>query len=150
MGTTKLMAIIGMLVLLLIIVVFAIGYRVWWVDNQKTIWVSTDNSEYTAGQNLKVKIKNNFEEEKICFSSCYPYYFEKKNGKWESYNYSDCEIEDKIEKCLNPKETKAFELVLPDLKGGTLRLAIPICKGCNVFETFQANQWLYSNEFTIK
>ena len=39
--------------------------------------VITDKSEYQLGGILKIKIENN-SRKTVCFSSCYPYLFEKK------------------------------------------------------------------------
>ncbi len=111
--------------------------------------VVTDKTEYDIEEALKVKIENG-SARNLCFSSCYPYYFEKKNNGWESYNYSGCLTANLVEKCVAPKDLKAFQLTVPTIKKGTHRLAIPVCVNCDPKETFKGNNWVYSNEFTIK
>lgn len=113
--------------------------------------ISTEKTEYQTGEALRVKIVNDLNKE-ICFSSCFPYYLERENEEgWKNYLYNDgCESGDLVERCVNPKEIKAFELVLPTLKEGTHRLAVPACLGCAIQETFKKDQWFYSNPFIVK
>ena len=113
--------------------------------------VVTDRKEYKAGSDLKVKIENDLDRD-ICFSSCYPYYFERKDGSWDRYEYSNCDKEDLAKPCAQPKSVKAFELTIPAslVKKGIHRLAIPACIGCNVKSKFRKDKWLYSNSFLIK
>lgn len=120
------------------------------IFSNNNIKVITDKSEYEAGQALKVKIENN-SRKNVCFSSCYPYFLEKKKEeKWEEYLYSKCLTDNLVEICVNPKEVKAFELTLFSMDGGFHRLAIPACVGCNVSEIFQEDKRFYSNEFIVK
>jgi len=111
--------------------------------------IVTDRNEYKTGDILKVKIKNGLKTG-ICFSSCYPYYFEKKDGTWESFQYTACPKEDLVEKCADPKQVKAFELTLSNINKGIYRLAIPACIGCNLQDKFKRDKWFYSNKFVIK
>ncbi|MDP2910366.1 MAG: hypothetical protein Q8N58_01080 [bacterium] len=111
--------------------------------------IITDNGSYNVGDSLKIKIENNLEEE-ICFSSCYPYYFERKNGNWIDYNYVPCSDGNMSEYCINPKGIKAFELVIPGVKEGTHRIALSACVGCNFNESFEEDKIFYSNPFIIK
>ena len=111
--------------------------------------IVTDKTEYEKGKTLRVKIKNNLWEH-ICFSSCYPYYLEKKNEKWESYQYVDCYDFDSNGKCISPGQTKAFELTLPGVPDGLHRLALPVCIDCKSEDSFREDKRFYSNEFTIK
>ena len=46
-------------------------------NSVKKTKIITDKNKYETGDILKVEIKNGFKTD-ICFSSCYPYYFEKK------------------------------------------------------------------------
>lgn len=108
-----------------------------------------DNGSYNVGDSLKIKIENNLREE-ICFSSCYPYYFEKKNGDWTDYNYVPCPDGNTNEYCIDSKGVKAFELVIPEVKEGTHRIALSACLGCNFNESFEEDKRFYSNPFTIK
>ena len=113
--------------------------------------VITDKNEYELGGILKIKIENN-SRKTICFSSCYPYLFERKNGEWESYRYAECSDEDITEVCISPKGIKAFELSVPlfPIKEGSHRLVVPACIGCDRNERFEENQKFYSNDFIIK
>ncbi len=111
--------------------------------------IITNAKEYRAGDVLKVKIENNLKES-ICFSSCYPYNIEKKNGEWSSYRYEDCLDRNLNESCIDSRQVKAFELVIPFIETGFHRIGISACIGCNTNEVFKEGQKLYSNDFLIK
>jgi len=111
--------------------------------------VITDKKEYAVGDSLRVKIKNTLEEE-ICFSACYPYYLERKDKDWKSYDYQSCSDEDTVDSCVEPEGVKAFELVLPQIEKGLHRLAIPACIGCKGKKNFKDEKWFYSNNFIVK
>ena len=114
------------------------------------ILAETDAFEYKTGGLLKVKIKNNLAST-ICFSSCYPYYIERQeSGVWKSYNYTSCQKENITDNCCNYKNTKAFEIELPELENGLYRLSIPVCKECHIGDKFREDMYFYSNSFTIK
>lgn len=118
-------------------------------DVPEEVNIITDAKEYKAGDVLKVKIENNLKEN-VCFSSCYPYNIEKRNGEWDSYRYEDCLDSDLNENCIGSREVKAFELVVPFIEIGFHRLGISACIGCNANEVFEEGQRLYSNDFLIK
>ena len=132
--------------IVLLIVVILIGIN---TSPKSQVNIITDKQEYQIGTPLKVKIVNN-DGKKICFSSCYPYYFEKKNEKWEDYQYENCPDSNLVEKCIAPKEVRAFELVIPQLDKGIHRLAIPACIDCSLKEKFKEDKKFYSNDFIIK
>ena len=111
--------------------------------------VITDKNAYNIGENLKVEIENNLRKD-ICFSSCYPYYFEKKGIGWKPYPYIECPSNDFAETCIDPNQIKAFELSVPSVETGPHRLAIPACLGCSVNEVFRIDTWLHSNSFIVK
>ena len=111
--------------------------------------VVTDKKEYAVGDSLKVKVKNALEEE-ICFSTCYPYYLERKDKDWKSYDYQSCLDKDAVDSCVEPEGVKAFELVLPQIEKGLHRLAIPACIGCEGGKRFKEEEWFYSNDFIVK
>ena len=113
------------------------------------IMVVTDKEKYQIGEDLKVRIENQLEE-LVCFSSCYPYYIQKKDGNWKNYRYVDCPKEDVIEKCVEPNQVKAFELTLPPVKQGLHRLAISACVGCYFNGKFRETQKSFSNPFIVK
>jgi len=143
MGKNKFLIIgIGLIILIAIILVLS-------PPEGKEVNIITEKTEYQTGDALKINIENNLKET-VCFSSCFPYYWEKKNGGWKGYDYTSCPDGNLIEKCIASKEVKAFELGIPSIGVGVYRLAIPACVGCNLKETFKENQWLYSNEFIIR
>lgn len=114
-----------------------------------SVKINTDNGDYSIGDKLRIKIENNLEE-KICFSSCYPYYFEKNEGSWNNYRYEECFEEDIINDCVDPDDIKAFELEIPTIKTGIHRIALPACIGCGFKDLFNENNRFYSNDFIIK
>ncbi len=135
----------GLIVLgLIILAAFLIPSNV-----SEEVNIITDAKEYRIGDVLKVKIENNLKEN-ICFSSCYPYNIEKKNEEWDSYRYEDCLNSNLNENCIDSREIKAFEFVIPSIDTGFHRLGISACIGCNVDEIFKQGQKLYSNDFLIK
>lgn len=139
--------IVGLVILaVLILVAYFIGGK---EGKEEIISVITDKEEYNSGDSLKVKIANNTEE-RFCFSSCHPYYIEKRDGEWVSYKYEDCPEEDKVDSCVDPKEIKAFELTIPPLEKGAHRLMIQACAGCSSNELFTKEKELFSNQFIIK
>ncbi|KPJ54807.1 hypothetical protein AMJ47_03075 [Parcubacteria bacterium DG_72] len=113
------------------------------------ISIVTDKKEYTLGENLKVKIANNTRD-KLCFSTCYPYYIEKKDEEWTSYKYKECPEQDMVDSCVEAKDVKAFELTIPAVEKGLHRLMIQACVGCKANELFIKEKELFSNPFTIK
>lgn len=134
--------------LILFAVIFWMGWEGYQLQKEEVL-ITIDKTEYEAGENLKVKIKNNFREQ-ICFSSCYPYLLERKNEKWESYKYVECQRFHGNGYCIEAKKEKDFELTLPQVPDGLHRLVIPICISCKSEDTFKEDKRFYLNEFTIK
>jgi len=132
--------------IILLVVIILIGIK---APPKTQVNIITDKKVYQIGSPLKVKIKNN-DNKKICFSSCYPYYFEKKNEEWKGYQYENCSGSNLVERCIEPKEVRAFELVIPQLDKGIHRLAIPACIDCGLKEKFKEDKKFYSNDFIIK
>lgn len=132
------------LVILGVIIVFSLFIP----DEVKTVEAITDNSNYAIGGKLRIKIQNNLEE-KICFSSCYPYYIEKKNGGWSGYEYNGCYDDDIAENCIDPDGIKAFQFEIPSIEKGTHRIVLPICVGCTESNIFKEGKRFYSNNFNI-
>lgn len=148
----KTVLIIAVIILVIIIISIAVFYLLPEKDEtEKTINVLTDKEEYASGETLKVKIENSTED-RICFSSCYPYYLQKKNGnkQWKDYQYEDCNNDDVVENCIEPKEVKAYEIVVPDIDEGEHRLLINACVGCNLRQRFEKHKNLISNYFIVK
>jgi len=146
----KIKILIGILVA---IAVIGSGWLAWkWQDyfgKGVQISVVTDKSEYEKEGNLKLNIRNN-SRENICFSSCYPYFLEKKETQWESYVYGICRQENVNDICIEPGQVKAFEMKLALANEGLHRLALPVCAGCKEGETFKESQRFYSNQFKIQ
>jgi hypothetical protein len=136
------------LVLLVAITLF-LSWQWYFGTGPLKLTVSTDKTEYDPGSVLKVVIQNN-SRKNICFSSCYPYYLEKKDVNFQSYPYPDCPKPNLSEPCVKPRQSKFFEIDLPLLEAGLHRLAIPVCVDCKIKEDFREDTRFYSNEFTIK
>jgi hypothetical protein len=113
------------------------------------IIVSTDKQEYGKQDVLKIAVKND-SGESVCFSSCYPYLFEKKNGEWSLYDYSECQKSDVNVFCLPGHQSKFFEIDLPAIASGIHRLGLPVCLNCKSQDNFREDEMLHSNEFSIK
>ena len=137
------------LIILLVIILAALFLPSQPEEQPLEVKVVTDTESYNKGDSLKIKIENNLNKS-VCFSSCYPYYFEKKNGDWVDYDYMNCPNGDLPKDCIDSKNTKAFELVIPDLGEGIHRLALSACVGCNSEDSFEEDQKFYSNTFIIK
>lgn len=134
------------IIVLAIVIVGALGLFVW--KGQKIVIV-TDGTKYDNGGSLKIKIKN-ISLRNLCFSSCYPYYLERKNTDWQSYSYQLCPYPDLAKECIEPLQLKAFEASLPNIKNGSHRIAVPVCQNCEPGEQFRETTRFYSNEFEIK
>ncbi|MBU2545397.1 hypothetical protein KKC65_03030 [Patescibacteria group bacterium] len=139
-----LIIIAGLIILVIIVTLSFLIPR-----NVEGVKVNTDGSDYSVGDKLRIKIENNLEE-KICFSSCYPYYFEKNEGAWNNYRYKECPEEDIIYDCVDSNKVKAFELEIPTVKTGIHRIALPACIGCSADDLFNENNRFYSNDFNVK
>ncbi len=145
---TKILTIVIIAIIIFILVLVVICL----LDVFRKPEIVTDKTEYNLDGILKVKIKNNFTKNNICFSSCHPYYIERqKDEKWQIYPHLDCEYSNLINKCIDPGQIKAFEFVLPSSIDEEIhRLAIPVCIGCSVKQPFQEHKIFYSNEFIVK
>ena len=146
--------IIAIIVIILVVIVMLIFlfWKGFQISKEKGLSVLTYEKEYQTGENPKVKITNN-SPERICFSSCYPYYLEKNNGSpLKSYQYGNCPHPDVAEICMAPREVKLFEILLDNmtLEKGHHRVAIPACIRCALRENFRKDKFFYSNEFMIK
>ena len=141
------------LIILSILIILIGGGLMWQERNYsaKTALVSikTDKMEYDKNGILKMAIKNNLWEN-ICFSSCYPYYIEKKDGDWKAYSYSNCSQSNINDICLNAHQAKFFEINLSFIAAGLHRLVIPACLNCKNNDTFKEDTKFYSNEFSVK
>lgn len=138
----------NLIILLVVLVILIVSFGTLFWKRQK-VEIITDSRIYENSEKMKLKIKN-LSLKNICFSSCYPYYLEKKNGQWQSYHYESCPKTDLSEKCLKRFEVKAFEISLPESQQGLYRILVPACLDCQEGEVFQEAEKFYSNEFTIK
>jgi hypothetical protein len=111
--------------------------------------ITTEKTEYAVGDNLRLKIKNNYGRQ-LCFSTCYPYFLERKDKTWQRYSYVECSKINIHNGCIQNGIEKAFELTLPRVQGGLHRLVVPFCADCNPDDNFKAELNFYSNEFIIK
>jgi len=136
-------------IVLILIVLSAVLSSLPILQQKEKVKISTDKNEYQQTDLLIVNI-GNYLNDKICFSSCYPYYIERQDSGWTSYSYSSCLTANVAEKCINPNDTKAFELAIPNLQKGLHRIAVPVCMGCTAQNAFKEQSWFYSNEFLIK
>jgi len=132
-----------------ILIIFAILILGFLILKGQRVEIVTDGIKYDNGGLLRIKIRN-LSLNRLCFSSCYPYYLERKVGEWKSYNYQDCPDSDLVERCIEPGKTKAFEIILPTVKEGPHRIAVPICENCKIGEEFKETERFYSNEFEIR
>ena len=140
---TKIKILIGILGIVIV------GGMVWLILQGQTVNINTDKKEYRAGEVLKIGIRNNLLAS-ICFSSCYPYYFERRDGVWEAYPYQDCEDSNIAKDCISLRRVKAFEIILPQIKDGIHRITIPVCKDCKSGEPFKEDGIFYSNVFEVR
>jgi hypothetical protein len=111
--------------------------------------ITTEKTEYSAGDSLRLKIKNKYGKE-LCFSTCYPYFLERKDKTWQRYSYAECNKINIHNGCIQNNKEKAFELTLPEVQGGLHRIVVPVCFDCDPNENFKAELNFYSNEFVIK
>jgi len=115
-----------------------------------SVSIFTEKAKYSAGENLKLKIVND-SGGTLCFSSCFPYFLEKKDKNWEGYKYVECDRPNTHDGCIEDKKIKAFELALPkEIEGGIHRIMVSVCSNCKLGEVFKEDQRVYSNEFLVK
>lgn len=138
-------------ILILGLIILAVGFFLRSVSMESKIEVLIQEEKYSPGEDLKIQITNN-QEENICFSSCYPYYLERKIEKeeWERRSYGNCEEEDIAIKCISFKNLRAFELMLKNPERGVYRVSVPICINCREGEIFQEDKEIFSPFFEVK
>jgi len=147
MKKETLLKIVGSVIVIAVIVL--LGSYSYQIGKSGEVNVKTEKTEYQTGEALRVKIENNLRN-KICFSYCYPYYFERKDEEWLGYRYEDCPNGDLVETCVDSKQVKAYEIIIPTIEKGIHRLALSACVGCNFNELFKEDKKFYSNTFIIK
>ncbi len=136
--------------LFVIVLIFVVWQALGFFQLKGEFLISTDKGEYKKEESLIVKIENKTNKN-ICFSSCYPYYLERKNGEWKAYPYEECQKTDLVRDCIKAGETKLFQIEnLSYAKEGLHRLKIPVCIDCQLVEFFKEEKKFYSNKFSIK
>ncbi len=122
---------------------------VWFLKTNSAVALS----KYSCrnGEDINIKVKNLLLSQELCLSSCYPYYLQRKNesGEWKTYEYAECPFEDKIETCISPLKGKEFKTSVPQVKEGTYRVMISVCKSCSMGERFKKEGDLFSEEFEV-
>ena len=131
----------------LLIIIFLVSYI--FPKEKEGVAIILDNSNYSVGDKMKLKIENN-SDSSICFSSCYPYYIEKMDGEWKKYNYQECQKENLVYSCIASNNKKAFEIDVPKINKGEHRIALPACMNCVLNDLFIENNIFYSDIFKIK
>lgn len=135
--------------------IIALGITGWFFGWIRQIDVAIQKPEYTLQDSIIMLNIQSYAPEKICFSSCYPYYIQKKDGSWEDYPSAKCLRENLAASCVDAfgligrgielKQWQSF------LKSDLLhRLALPACIGCKEGEPFRVDKTFYSNEFKIQ
>lgn len=144
----KLKILLPIAVITAIIAMFIVSF-VYFKNTASKISALMDKDEYASGAEGKVRISNEFSGN-ICFSSCFPFYFERESGgNWQRGAYGECGKDDLAEKCFSGNKIKAFKFTFPGLESGSYRLAIPICSGCKEGDKFSSDKWIYTNIFKI-
>lgn len=143
----KVIKILGVLVL---IVIGAISFFWGRQSSQPDFGVELSKQIYDKGEKVRITVRNNTLKQ-ICFSSCYPYYLQVKNGDWHSYNYSECFEEDLNVPCLSSGESRKFKFTLrKSIRSEIHRIAIPIDKEGTAGEKFEEDKKIYSEPFEVK
>lgn len=143
------------IILIVLGVIILIGAIWLWQINSSPVKVITEKKEYQKEEALRIKIENNLEN-RVCLSSCYPYYVQvKEDSEASLYKYGPCPVEDKISTCIEPKSVVAREIKFPEdhpylEPGKTYRLIIPACIGCIEGESFIEKTFFQSNQFKVK
>jgi len=144
----------GFKIFILIIVLAVAGVAYYdlnssYTPSPKELDVKIEKSYYSQGESLRLNVKNHLSE-KVCFSSCYPYFLEKReDGKWVRYEYSDCPEENVNEICIFPKELKGFKISLDAIEPGVHRVVIPVSDGREEGEEFQEIKKVSSDKFMV-
>jgi hypothetical protein len=135
-----------LIVLIIVAVVLFLSFL--FLRSTPEIVLATDKFEYIEGEYPKIKISNNTGET-VCFSSCYPFYLEKKDGDWVKYEYSKCNKADKADYCIEAGDSKSFEILTPYAEPGMHRVQVSACLSCNKGQDFIIGEKYYSNDFKI-
>lgn len=136
---------------LVLILVAGAGFLLGRKSGQSVISVDLAQQNYEKGEQVELTIRNNTSEQ-ICFSSCFPYYLQRrKNDKWVTYDYPSCSDEDLSTSCISPSQVKKFRLTLEKyVRANSHRFAIPIFKGGEKGEKFEETERIYSEPFEVK
>jgi hypothetical protein len=148
---TKVIIFVGVILVLILLGGLVVYFNFKTKVEPESVKIITEKKEYSVSEELKVEIKNDTND-KICFSSCYPYMMQVKNNGWNDYSYADCGEENVVENCIDSNSLKAFGISLSEmfLESAPHRLAVSACVGCAIGEKFRVDEILYSNEFEVK
>ena len=142
-----------LLVIILIIMAGGIFWSIWnyyYHAMPQQVLIITEKPSYISNAELSLAVKCILPN-RICFSSCYPYFLERKYNGWVVYDYNNkCEHPDIIESCLEPDYAKFFSILLPSLDPGVHRMLIPVAINREVGDFFQRDAAYYSNDFVVK
>ncbi len=144
----------GLVLLFLVFGSILVLGLLWWQGYIGDVWVWPEKDTYSRDEMVRVKIWN-LTSRRVCFSSCYPFYFwRNKNGNaWERLEYEECPFENRAVKCLAPLQVKAFEIDnLHYLDPGKYSLNFTTCEGCREGESFslQDANYFYSQILEIR
>ncbi len=142
-----------LLVVILILIAGGIFWGIWnhyYHAMPQQVLIITERPSYTSNAELSLAVKDILPN-RICFSSCYPYFFERQDKEWVAYDYNNkCDHPDMIESCLEPDYAKFFSILLPSLDPGVHRILIPVAINREVGDFFHKDELYYSNDFIVK
>jgi len=142
-----------LVVIILILIAGSIFWSIWdhyYHAMPQQVLIITEKPFYTSNTELSLAVKDILPN-RICFSSCYPYFFERQDKEWVAYDYNNkCDHPDMIESCLEPDYAKFFSILLPSLDPGVHRILIPVAINREVGDFFHKDELYYSNDFIVK
>lgn len=120
------------------------------INDYESLSIHTDKEEYDHKDKAIIIIEN-ISDNNVCFSSCYPFYIQKKDMTWENFKYGQCLQKDVAETCINPYGKKAFEVSLEDMgiASANHRFVVTACLNCNIGDDFRIDEIFFSNEFKV-
>ncbi len=123
----------------------------WFWLSAKPVEGVTDRDNYMPGDPLTINVKNGTGKA-VCFSSCYPYLVERRDGAgdWAQFEYDDCPYPEVASDCVPAGGIKKFRLPLDEAEVGLNRLKLNICFDCAAGDPFLAESVIYSNVFEVK
>lgn len=140
----KILAVVALI--LIGITAFFWGQR----SSQPPVSIELNKQMYNRGEEIRITVRNNSFGQ-ICFSSCFPYYLQRKDKNWHSYDYPSCPEKNMNIPCLSSGQTRKFKFELgQSLQDGLHRIAVPINKKATAGEGFEEDQKVHSPPFEVK